>query len=187
MTDQPTLLDLLGQPAAPPVLPIADAPGGNPPALTIRVYGEPAPQGSKKLGRVHKRGSTKANPQYRPVILDDNNKTAPWRQRVEAAAWAAMVGAGQREPLVGPVAVEVTFTVKKPLRAPKRKRTWPAVKPDVDKYQRSTFDALTTAGVYKDDGQIIDVRARKVYPGEHPDALSVPGAVIRIWLVTGDE
>jgi Holliday junction resolvase RusA-like endonuclease len=84
-------------------------------------------------------------------------------------------------PLTGPLSVEVTFTVRKPASAPKRRTTWPAKRPDLDKLLRSTFDGLGTAGAWGDDSQVVEVTARKVYPGEGIDALNVPGAVIRIW------
>ena len=39
------------------------------------------------------------------------------------------------------------------------------------------LDALTDAGVWKDDSQVVDLRARKAWVGDE-GALSKPGAVI---------
>jgi Holliday junction resolvase RusA-like endonuclease len=75
------------------------------------------------------------------------------------------------------------FTVRKPASAPKRRVTWPTTRDsgDIDKLLRSTFDALTTAGAIADDSRIVEITARKVFPGEGLDALETPGAVIRVW------
>ena len=72
------------------------------------------------------------------------------------------------------------FTMRKPQSAPKRRTTLPDRRPDLDKLCRSTLDALVTAGTISDDARVIGIVARKVFPGEGQDALSVPGAVIRI-------
>jgi hypothetical protein len=39
--------------------------------------------------------------------------------------------------------------------------------------------------VIKDDSQITELTIRKVYPGEHPEALSQPGAIIRLYTLPG--
>jgi Holliday junction resolvase RusA-like endonuclease len=73
----------------------------------------------------------------------------------------------------------------KPVNAPKRRRTYPAVSPDIDKLERSTYDAISTAKAWEDDGRVIESHSRKVYPGEHPDALPEPGAIIRLYTLPG--
>lgn len=61
----------------------------------------------------------------------------------------------------------------------------PVSPPDISKLARSTEDALTTAGVYKDDALIVDYRRlRKRYHTDHgrvADVLEAPGCVIRLW------
>lgn len=91
--------------------------------------------------------------------------------------------ASHKWPIVGPAALRMVFTLPKPKSAPKRTRILPAKRPDWDKLARSTGDALTDAGVYRDDAQVIDASVRKVFPGEDPEALHVPGAVITVWPV----
>lgn len=150
--------------------------GAAAPHITITVLGQPITQGSKTRSRYG--------------MYDDNAaKLKPWRAKVKQAALDAL-HAGQigataihRPPLDGPVLVEVTFTLAKPASAPKRRRTWPIKQRsgDVDKLVRAAFDSLTDAGVWKDDAQVIEVLARKTFPGEHPAALTEPGAVIRVW------
>lgn len=125
------------------------------------VYGDPAPQGSKRhVGR--------------GVMIESSKKVKPWR---EAVVFAAREAGGR---IAGPVRVQVVFTLRKPASAPKRRRTWPDKKPDLDKLLRSTFDALVTAGTIEDDARIVDVSARKAFPGEEVGSLDVLGAVIRV-------
>ena len=136
--------------------------------MKISVIGTPAPQGSKSFVGTH--GG-------RGVMVESSEKVRPWRQDVKAAALDAVAGAA---PLSGPLIVSMTFTLKKPKSAPKTRRTWPSKKPDLSKLVRSTEDALTEAGVWDDDAQVVHCRAAKVYPGEGDDSLHVPGCVIRV-------
>lgn len=142
--------------------------------IEIRIIGSPAPQGSKKyVGRPGGRG----------VMVESSKKVAPWRQDVKAEAIKAMEAIEQREPLDGPLEVEMIFTVPKPASAPKTRLTYPDKKPDLSKLIRSTEDALTEAAVWRDDARVVRCHAAKVFPGEDPDALRSPGAVIRVWRV----
>lgn len=134
----------------------------------VVVYGSPAPQGSKKFV-----GRTKEG---RGIMAESSKKVRPWRQDVKAAALAVRDGAA---PIDAPVRVRMVFTVPKPASAPKRKRTFPCRKPDVSKLARSTEDALVDAGLIVDDARIVQYdRLAKVYPGEDPEALEVPGVRI---------
>ena len=108
------------------------------------VRGTPAPQGSKR----HVGGGR---------MVESSAKVAPWRADVRAAAEDAMNG---HLPFDGPLEMVVTFTLPKPKTV---KRDYPHVRPDLDKLIRSTKDALTSAGVYGDDGQVVELTARKVY------------------------
>lgn len=143
--------------------------------ITITVYGTPAPQGSKKIGRI--RGTGKR------ILIEDNARTKPWREHVAECARIATL----RQPTIdAPVRVQITFTIPKPDRAPKRRRTWPATKPDVDKLTRAVFDSLKDAGVIREDSRVVHVSAEKVYPNEpavHSEALPRPGVQITLWEV----
>lgn len=147
--------------------------------LTITVYGLPAPQGSKRhLGR--------------GVLVESSKKVKPWREAVKAAALAVLLPAGLA-PLDGPLVADMVFTFTRPRSHYRTGRnahllrdTAPAAPtspPDLSKLARSTEDALTDAGAYVDDARIVAYRRlAKVYAGTpgDPDALHIPGAVIRI-------
>ena len=137
--------------------------------IEFKVLGDPAAQGSKKhVGN--------------GVMVEMSKKLRPWR---EAIKWAYIElcdkrPIGQSRMVRGPVAVQLFFTLKKPKNAPKRRVTYPDRTPDLDKLCRSTFDGLTQAGAWEDDARVISLLAQKCFPGEHADALDVPGCVIRI-------
>ena len=139
--------------------------------IEIIAYGIPAPQGSKRfVGRANS---------GRGIMVESSNKVRPWRQDVKAAAEAVR---GSNPPLDCPLLVLMVFTMPKPASAPKTRRTWPMRMPDLSKLARSTEDALTSSGIWSDDARVVEYeRLAKVYPGEDPDALHVPGVRIRIW------
>ena len=135
----------------------------------IRVYGEPAPQGSK---RAYVRGK-------RAILVESSAKVKPWRQ--------AIVGAVMRQQpsaiLRGPVCVRITFIHKrpqshfgmkqgKPYLKPMAPR-WVTKTPDLDKLLRSTFDGLVDGGLLEDDSQVVIVHAQQRFsdPGEREGAL----------------
>lgn len=137
--------------------------------LIITAHGLPQPQGSSKA--FIPKGWTRA------VITSDNKKLKPWRYIVSTAAIETMGGAGRG--VMGPVAVDMYFTMPKPKSAPKNRVTFPDKKPDIDKLCRSTLDALKDAGAIEDDARVVCLVARKVFPGDS-DGLLVPGVFIRI-------
>jgi Holliday junction resolvase RusA-like endonuclease len=143
--------------------------------LTVTVYGGPAPQGSKRyLGAPGGKGR----------MIEQSKRVAPWRAAVVNAARQAIEVGGHNDtwqPLDGPLLARIVFTLRKPASAPKRRRTWPDRTPDLSKLLRATEDALKDAGAIADDARIIEyTRLAKVYPGEDPEALDVPGAWISI-------
>lgn len=152
--------------------------------LTIVVHGRPAPQGSKRYAG-HRRNS--ASGRVSAVLVEQSKRVKPWRAQVTHAARLALTANHIREPLDGPLEAEVIFTVRKPASAPKRRQTWPNTRDsgDLDKLLRSTFDGIADAQAVADDSRIIAVTARKVFPSEHPEALSEPGAIIRLYTLPG--
>lgn len=138
--------------------------------ITLKVYGTPAPQGSKKFVGTNKAG--------RGILVESSKKVRPWRQDVKRAAEELRAGAA---PLDGALVVRMVFTLPKPASAPKTRRTYPNKKPDLSKLARSTEDAMVDAGLILDDSRIIDYqRLAKVFPGEDPEALEAPGVRIEI-------
>jgi len=140
--------------------------------LRIVVYGEPAPQGSKKfVGMIKGHG----------MLVESSKKVKPWRQDVVAAAVNVREAAGCPAPLDCALSVRMIFTLPKPKSAPKRKRIYAMRKPDVSKLARSTEDALTTAGIWTDDSRVVQYeRLAKVYPREDAEALESSGVIIEI-------
>lgn len=142
------------------------------------MYGQPAPQGSKRFVGHAKSG--------RGILIESSKAVKPWREAVKCAAREVMeegefsIERHCNGAMPGALNVYMVFTLPKPKSAPKSRRTWPDRKPDLSKLVRSTEDALTDAGVWEDDARIIRCVASKVYPGEGTDALNSPGAVIRI-------
>jgi crossover junction endodeoxyribonuclease RusA len=139
--------------------------------MTITVHGTPKPQGSKKFVGVAKSG--------RGILVESCKEVKNWR---EAVKWAAVekcevacLNTGDFA-FTGPVAVEVDFYFIHPKTG--KRRACHAVKPDIDKLLRSTFDALKDAGVFEDDSRICDVTARKHYATQFSPVPA--GAVIRV-------
>lgn len=155
------------------------------PALTITVHGRPAPQGSKKYAG-HRRNA--ASGRISAVLVEQSKRVKPWRSLVTRAVLDTMLDAHLTEPLDGPLTADIVFTVLKPVSAPKRRRTYPTTRHsgDLDKLLRSTFDGIADAEAIADDARIIRVTATKTFPGEHPDALPEPGALIRLYTLIGD-
>jgi Holliday junction resolvase RusA-like endonuclease len=143
------------------------------PSMSFEVVGDPAPQGSKSY-----KGRTKAG---KPILAESSAKVKPWRQDVVAAALAA-IGAHEWVKLDGPVLLDITFFLPRPVSAPKRVRL-PFRRPDLSKLVRSTEDALTTAGVYADDARITDLHVRKRFAVAWTGALiTVSPALFEHWL-----
>lgn len=134
---------------------------------TLTVHGIPAPQGSKRFVGVSKRTG-------RGIMIESSKAVKPWRQ---AVVWAA-VEAGKQTMFTEPLSVEMVFVMPKPKSA--KKSAKPSKKPDLSKLVRSTEDALTDAGVWRDDSLVVACAASKVYTSDHP--LGAPGAVISIRL-----
>lgn len=84
----------------------------------------------------------------------NQDELGPWEHNIGYCAKMAKVPR-----LNGPVRVELEFRLLKPKSV---KRDFPCVLPDLDKYIRAVFDALTKIA-YTDDGQVVWVQARKIY------------------------
>lgn len=119
--------------------------------LTFTVPGEAVPQGSKNA---YARGN-------RIVLVESSSKLPAWRRTVAVHAKAALLDDG----FDGPVHVRVTFHMRAPHR---RTTTWPTKRPDLDKLVRAILDALTVAGVWADDSQVVTLTARKVWALAEP-------------------
>jgi crossover junction endodeoxyribonuclease RusA len=146
----------------------------HPGQVEATAYGMPRPQGSMDAQRI--RGGPRAG---QLAVFHQNHTTLlPWRDSVIYALRAAHCG----DPFTGPVGVLVVFTMKRPVSLPKRRHSYPAKKPDLDKLLRGVLDAATYAGVWRDDSQVVEATARKHYTADGlADVLKTPGAFIRVW------
>ena len=133
--------------------------------ISFRVEGVPAPGGSKR-GFVVKRAGGKLG-----VAMTDagGERTKNWRQSVLLAARAALRSTDDVRPFDGPLVVDVTFLMPRPkghygkagikASAP----VAPTTKPDATKLWRSTEDAISDAGLWTDDAQVVRQCVSKVY------------------------
>lgn len=142
-----------------------------PVAITVTIYGDPAPKGSKRAFIVGKKGE-----KPRAIVTDaprhDKDKLAPWKLAVTAAVQQTIKQRGGWAPLDGPLAVEVWFWLARPASAPKRV-TFPAKKPDLDKLARAALDVLSKS-IWTDDSRIVDLDLRKRFAiGRGPGAMIV--------------
>lgn len=139
-------------------------------SIGFRVYGSPAPQGSKRhVGN--------------GVMVESSKKVKPWRQDVVQAAVDAITNADGFQKFTGPVSVHIAFYFPRPKyhygtgkNANVLKPSAPdfqTTNPDLDKCVRSTFDALTTSGIWKDDNLAAHISAYKKFHDQ-------PGADIRL-------
>jgi Holliday junction resolvase RusA-like endonuclease len=147
------------------------------PAIVVVAYGKPITQGSKTRNR------------YGGVRADNAKTLKPWREAVKTAALEVMQLADR---LTGPVEVRATFSFDRPtghyrtgrnatlLRDNAPLRPSNRSSGDGDKLLRACFDALTDAGVWVDDSQVVDFCGRKVWAGEHVDALHIPGVRLEV-------
>lgn len=92
------------------------------------------------------------------IIHSQGSALAAWRSSVALAAKKAGASPSDK-----PISMTLIFIMKKPKTVT---REYPTVAPDLDKLVRGVLDALT-AIAYKDDSQVIDIRALKIY-GETP-------------------
>jgi len=163
--------------AAPLAPPFAGEPYERPaqPVLTFTLLGKPQPQGSKS-GFIRK---------GKVIMVEAVKGLMPWRAKVHKVIRESIAAtpAPAGYPLLGPIWIDLVFSMHKPLGAPKRKRTWPITKPDADKLARAVLDAGTLAGLWHDDAQVVALHAWKVYPLETPRALRQPGLAAAVYLI----
>jgi crossover junction endodeoxyribonuclease RusA len=140
------------------------------------VPGRPVPQGSKSAFVSKSTG--------RPIVVDKDVRLPQWRMKVTAAAIEKQAEYMQTNPALfealpfeGGVGITVDFVLERPKwhygtgknagHVKESAPAYPASMPDIDKLLRAILDALTDAQVWKDDGQVVWVQARKLY-GMHP-------------------
>jgi len=165
------------------VLSITPSEALTPEPFEFRVYGQPAPQGSKKVLRyIYPDGKPRA------VIGEACDDLAAWRREVIHASKEQLRNRIELLPLLSPVNVSIDFIFPRPASHYGTGKNTGILKKgspsfdtntrhgDLDKLVRAVGDALsTTCGgiVLRDDNLIVLLSARKRYtePCESPGAL----------------
>lgn len=130
----------------------------------LRVYGLPAPQGSKVRTRWG-------------GMREVSKRLPGWRQAIrDAAGEIALAVPGL--PIVDACRLHVTFYLPRPKSVPVARRPHPSVPPDYDKLARS-LDSLTDAGVVLDDSLIVSAFVAKRYATDDEP----PGAKICLQII----
>lgn len=130
--------------------------------MEIRIYGDPAPQGSKRVfnGR---------------IVEASGNKLKVWRKAIAAACQNQVTE--EHSLLLGPVRVEVEFYLPRPVSVTIKKRALPIVPPDLDKLLRGLLDGIGQSElIWGDDSQVVQIDAVKLYADE-----TEPGATVTIY------
>jgi Holliday junction resolvase RusA-like endonuclease len=127
--------------------------------MEIRIYGDPAPQGSKRVfnGR---------------IVEASGNKLKIWRKAIAAACQNLV--SEEHSLLLGPVRVEVEFYLPRPASVTIKKRALPIVPPDLDKLLRGLLDGIGQSEViWGDDSQVVQIDAVKLYADETESGATV--------------
>lgn len=115
--------------------------------IDVFVYGEPAPQGSKRALPLGGKAGGKT------ILVESSKKVAPWREAVARAI--AQLPPGCRG-LDGPLSAKITWYLRAPTSLSKKKLALgPCRKPDGDKLLRSTWDGITQGGGWADDARVV--------------------------------
>jgi len=148
--------------------------------IEIRVYGTPAPGGSKKAFVI--RGTNRA------IVTEDCKRSKPWRETVKSACLEAYskLTAEEKAQLPFrdvPVSIQVEFVMPRPgyhFGKKGLKSSAPRMhtkKPDATKLMRSTEDAIIDSRFFvADDSLFYSQTIVKLYE----DQSLQPGAIIRI-------
>lgn len=126
--------------------------------MRLEIYGDPAPQGSKRI--IHGR-----------LVEASSEKLKRWRKAIAAQCQATRLVTDKF--YTDSVAVRVVFYLPRPKTV---KRGFPIVPPDLDKLCRGLLDGIGQSQViWGDDSQVIDLHATKVYADDRE-----PGATVEI-------
>jgi Holliday junction resolvase RusA-like endonuclease len=114
-----------------------------------------------------------------PVVTSDNPKLKGWEHTIRQALHVVVAGT-PRDTLAaiydGPVLVALDFALVRPASL-SRRITQHVKRPDVDKLTRGAIDAMTGV-LFRDDSQVVEVRARKRYADT---SAGVAVRVERVW------
>jgi len=133
--------------------------------FTLTVYGTPKPQGSTM--------AISARPGARPVVVESDRTKgkALWRTDVVHAVRRELDAGCDKFGEGIPVNVTLEVVLPRPTGLAKRRFHWPTKRnADLDKLCRALLDALTAAGLWHDDAQVVELHALKRYAA--PDTVT---------------
>ncbi len=144
-------------------------------SITLRVYGTPAPQGSK-------RGFVRGG-QVR--LVEASKGVRPWREAIVSQIIRDGLNVQHLE---HPVTIRVTFWFARPQAHYGRRNgerylkenapVYRAGTPDLDKLLRSTGDGLVQGGLLRDDDLIVEWHARKMWAEQSGAVLEIAPAIL---------
>lgn len=150
--------------------------------IVLEVLGLPIAQGSM-VAFIDKRSHR--------ALMKPTNETALklWRKKITGEATHAM---HYHDQISGPLKVQAVFAFDRPNHHYGTGRNTHLLRDnaprfpdnrgskDLDKLLRAAFDALTDAGVWADDSQVVHAVARKLWAGESVHAPETPGMRIQV-------
>lgn len=132
--------------------------------IELSICGEPRPQ-PRPRARAFQASPGKWIAQiYNPADADG------WKKMIACAAREHI----PREPMQGPISIRATFFLERPQSHYTSKGlrqsapTKHAQRPDFDNLIKAVMDALTDAGLWRDDALIADAVVAKRWANEHP-------------------
>jgi Holliday junction resolvase RusA-like endonuclease len=145
----------------------APYPGASTPMMTVFIKGDPVGQPRpRSVGFVSRKTGKVTSRMYNPGTADE------WREAV-CAGIRGMIDAS--DALEGPVYLALHFMLARPkghLGSDGSPKAWAplyvASKPDLDNLVKATMDAMTEAGVWLDDKQVVIFEVAKTYTNGQP-------------------
>ena len=92
---------------------------------------------------------------YATIYLPRDHPVHDYKARIKVVA-----GTKPIKRIEGPVRLDLLFAFAQPKG---RKRQFKISKPDLDNLEKAVMDALTDAGVWCDDAQVVEKHSTKVY------------------------
>lgn len=119
--------------------------------VSVFVSGTPASKGSKSYKGMFR---SKKTGRKVPILVESaGDKLADWRDDVRCA----LAPGGQPIKALGdaPIIASLHFVLYRPKSTSKKKTPAAIKKPDIDKLERAILDAAKSAGIYRDDSQVV--------------------------------